>query len=82
MANSRHYFPRLIGSLISMVPFIFVSCSDKAGDLPDWAIGEFVRPAVGNPDLSPETAAVFDCPMQKGQVHWMDSDHFHPAATD
>lgn len=81
MANSRHYFPRLIGSLISMVPFIFVSCSDKAGDLPDWAIGEFVRPAVGNPVLSPDTAAVFDCPMKKGPVHWMESDTFNPAAT-
>lgn len=49
-------------------------------NLPDWALGYFVRPEGANPILTPDASAVFDCPMTKKEVKWSESDIFNPAA--
>ena len=49
--------------------------------LPDWAMGGFERPEGVNPVISPNKESVFDCPMQKRQIKWEESDTFNPAAT-
>lgn len=48
--------------------------------LPDWALGGFVRPSGLNPVLLPDTASYFYCPMQKASVAWESNDTFNPAA--
>lgn len=48
--------------------------------LPSWALGGFVRPQGVNPVITPNRAAVFNCPMQKKAVAWEESDTFNPAA--
>ena len=45
-----------------------------------WVIGPFLRPEKGNPVISPQPTA-FDCPMQKQEIKWEESDTFNPAAT-
>lgn len=49
-------------------------------DLPDWALGKFVRPDGVNPVISPLDTE-FDCPMSKTRIRWEESDTFNPAAT-
>lgn len=77
----RNLISKSLGILFSTIPFITFSCTNQSSDLPDWAIGEFIRPESGNPVLRPDTAAVFPCPMRGTDVHWMESDTFNPAAT-
>lgn len=48
--------------------------------LPDWAIGPFVRPAGVNPIIAPNPASTFLDPMSKQQVAWEANDVFNPAA--
>jgi predicted GH43/DUF377 family glycosyl hydrolase len=48
--------------------------------LPDWALGDFVRPESANPVIVPNVKSHFYCPMQKKQVKWEESDVFNPAA--
>lgn len=67
--------------------FIMSGCSNKkqeaknkAEELPDWALGYFVRPAEVNPVISPQPTEFF-CPMSKQLVKWEESDTFNPAAT-
>ena len=48
--------------------------------LPDWALGQFVRPAGVNPVISPDSSSSFYDPMQKKQVDWESNDTFNPAA--
>lgn len=60
-------------------------CSSPAGNagenqLPDWALGGFVRPDGVNPIISPDSNVRFFCPMQQDSVGWMESDTFNPAA--
>lgn len=50
------------------------------GQLPNWALGPFVRPAGKNPILSPDPQSVFADPMSKQQVAWEANDVFNPAA--
>lgn len=53
--------------------------SHPNGDLPDWAIGPFIRPEGVNPIISPAETS-FYCPMRKDSVKWKESDTFNPAA--
>lgn len=53
---------------------------EKPGNLPEWALGEFIRPNIDHPVISPDTTTIFNCPMQKGVVKWEESDTFNPAA--
>lgn len=48
--------------------------------LPNWALGDFIRPKGKNPLLKPDSSAVFFCPMTKRNVKWSESDVFNPAA--
>lgn len=52
----------------------------SAAALPSWALGEFVRPNITHPVISPDTNTLFYCPMQQKQVKWEESDTFNPAA--
>ena len=49
--------------------------------LPDWALGGFVRPKGVNPVISPDSTSRFMCPMNKKMVDWESNDTFNPAAT-
>ncbi len=48
--------------------------------LPDWALGNFIRPEKVNPVLTPDSSAIFFCPMTKQNVKWSESDVFNPAS--
>lgn len=67
--------------------FILSGCTNNEqskpspkSDLPDWALGKFVRPDGVNPVISPLDTE-FDCPMSKTRIKWEESDTFNPAAT-
>lgn len=46
----------------------------------EWAWLDFQRPEGVNPIISPDTNAVFYCPMRGEAVKWQESDTFNPAA--
>ncbi|MGQ8337777.1 glycoside hydrolase family 130 protein [Sunxiuqinia sp. A32] len=69
---------RLLFSAFILSSFIGYSQSSK---LPDWALGEFVRPKKAKPLISPNPKSTFYCPMNKGEIRWEESDTFNPAAT-
>lgn len=48
--------------------------------LPSWALGQFVRPEVGNPIISPDSTTFFNCPMYGKEIAWESNDTFNPAA--
>ncbi|HTN20291.1 MAG TPA: glycoside hydrolase family 130 protein [Pelobium sp.] len=48
--------------------------------LPDWAMGPFVRPVNVNPILSPDSSSTFFDPMSKQKIAWEAGDVFNPAA--
>lgn len=45
-----------------------------------WELGPFVRPAEGEPVISPDAKATFFDPIQKAEVHWEPLHTFNPAA--
>ena len=47
---------------------------------PSWAFGQFVRPEVINPIISPDTSSRFIDPMSSKPVAWEANDTFNPAA--
>jgi len=49
-------------------------------NLPDWALGNFVRPANINPIIAPDSTTRFNCPMRKKIIDWESNDTFNPAA--
>lgn len=53
----------------------------QVNNLPEWALGGFVRPEGVNPVIMPLPGNLFDCPMQKKPIGWEESDTFNPAAT-
>lgn len=76
------YYMKL--KLITLFSFLLILCScsenkQATSNLPDWALGEFVRPEGVNPVISPLDTE-FDCPMTKQKVKWEESDTFNPAA--
>lgn len=48
--------------------------------VPSWGLGPFVRPAGVNPVITPNTNAVFRCPMRQEPIHWEALHTFNPAA--
>lgn len=51
----------------------------RTGPESDWQLGPFAR--VGSqPIIKPDPGAVFDCPMQKRAVRWMEAHTFNPAS--
>ncbi len=51
-----------------------------AAQVPAWGFGPFNRPANVNPVITPDTNAVFNCPMRGAPVHWEALHTFNPAA--
>jgi predicted GH43/DUF377 family glycosyl hydrolase len=49
--------------------------------LPEWALGDFIRPSGVNPVIAPNPESRFYCPMRQELVGWEESDTFNPAAT-
>ena len=45
-----------------------------------WILGPFIRPASGNPVITPNKSSVFDDPLRKAPVHWEALHTFNPAA--
>ena len=57
-----------------------LTLNKKSGDkLPDWALGNFVRP-IHMPVIEPKASSDFFCPMNKKTVKWEESDTFNPGA--
>ena len=52
----------------------------EVNNLPEWAIGGFVRPTGLNPIISPDTTKKFNCPMRQKSIDWESNDTFNPAA--
>ncbi|WP_280744695.1 MULTISPECIES: glycoside hydrolase family 130 protein [unclassified Parabacteroides] len=48
--------------------------------LPDWSLGDFIRPEGVNPVIQPDSRSSFFCPMTQKEVKWEESDTFNPAA--
>lgn len=66
--------------VLSLVIFFLVVLTVKAQQLPDWALGPFIRPANVNPIISPDARSTFFDPMSKQHVAWEASDVFNPGA--
>ncbi|WEK35893.1 MAG: GH92 family glycosyl hydrolase [Candidatus Pseudobacter hemicellulosilyticus] len=60
-----------------LLGFTQVSAQDQ---LPEWAMGPFIRPAGVNPVLAPLAKSTFKDPMSGKQVAWESNDVFNPAA--
>jgi predicted GH43/DUF377 family glycosyl hydrolase len=57
------------------------ACTSKqVQSLPEWALGEFLRPEGVNPVITPDPQNRFYCPMRQDSVAWEESDVFNPAA--
>ena len=82
MKKQYYYLFVFILSLL-IVPSIKAEKSDqdKSTSLPKWALGEFVRPNIDHPVISPDSLSEFFCPMSKKTVRWEESDTFNPGAT-
>lgn len=66
---------------VLLISLLCLSFAGQGQQLPDWALGEFVRPEGANPIITPNTESQFDCPMQGKPMKWEESDVFNPAAT-
>ena len=71
---SRRGAPRVLLTLLFALAF---AGADVSGT---WQIGPFVRPAVGNPVIAPDTSLVFVDPIRKSALHWEALHTFNPAA--
>jgi len=57
-----------------------LSAALQAQDIEKWELGPFVRPASGNPVITPRTESTFVDPILKRPVHWEALHTFNPAA--
>ncbi|QNI33341.1 pesticidal protein Cry15Aa [Alloacidobacterium dinghuense] len=58
-----------------------ILCTISAGAFgQSWVIGPFLRPASGNPVITPNPASSFDDPIRHAAVHWEALHTFNPAA--
>jgi predicted GH43/DUF377 family glycosyl hydrolase len=69
--NSRNTFLRGL---------LLLALSSGATFAQSWQLGPFVRPASGNPVITPDKTAVFEDPILKSPVHWEALHTFNPAA--
>ena len=82
MRTLRKDMKRLLLLAIGAMLLLASGCADRSSDnLPDWALGGFVRPEGVNPVISPDPAIRFFCPMRQDSVGWMESDTFNPGST-
>jgi len=69
----------VLKSIAGLVVLIGTAAASAQGTTP-WVIGPFVRPATGNPVLAPNTASIFQDPIEKKPVQWEALHAFNPAA--
>ncbi|MDD3079937.1 MAG: glycoside hydrolase family 130 protein [Paludibacter sp.] len=67
-------------TLLSSVSLLNAQEKVASDKLPDWALGEFIRPDGKNPIITPNSESVFYCPVYKKIVKWEENDTFNPAA--
>lgn len=67
-------------TIIAILLVVVTTVAAAQTQLPDWALGPFVRPAKGNPVLLPNPKSVFHDPMSNTEVAWESNDVFNPAA--
>ncbi len=65
----------LVSVILSLALF-----ADAQDQLPDWALGPFIRPAKANPVISPNGLSIFFDPMSRQNIAWEASDVFNPGA--
>jgi len=80
MKITFHPFLALSLVLIFSVNSLFAANSDDLKKLPDWALGDFIRPGENNPIIIPNPLSTFYCPIYKKIVKWEENDTFNPAA--
>ncbi|HUA38194.1 MAG TPA: glycoside hydrolase family 130 protein [Candidatus Sulfopaludibacter sp.] len=51
-----------------------------AAQVPSWGLGPFIRPEGINPIVTPDTNAIFECPVSGKPVRWEALHTFNPAA--
>lgn len=74
---------RFIKIILIVVSFFFTTAqgqSLKQRVLPDWALGNFIRPAGLNPIISPDSTSSFVSPVNNTRVNWEANDTFNPGA--
>lgn len=74
---------RITSKICAITALVFVSFSCVMAEKvyePSFPLGEFIRPALVNPVISPDASSVFYCPMTKSDVRWEESDAFNPGA--
>lgn len=78
--RTRHLFY----GLLSILTFLLVSCklsNEEKSNLPDWALGEFIRIKDANPIITPDPANQFYCPASDKNVLWESEKTSNPGAT-
>jgi beta-1,2-mannosidase len=65
---------------ISVVGLSVAILSAASGRAQSWQLGPFVRPASGNPVITPDKTALFDDPILQAPVAWEALHTFNPAA--
>ncbi|MGN7785981.1 glycoside hydrolase family 130 protein [Niabella sp. 22666] len=73
----KRFFKRVtgVGGLIALA---FSAMAQE--QLPQWALGPFIRPAGANPIIVPDTQTLFFDPMSRKNLAWEAGDVFNPAA--
>lgn len=69
-----------VSKLIAGLAVLMGAAALSAQHSTAWVIGPFVRPAAGNPVVSPNAASTFEDPIAKKPVQWEALHTFNPAA--
>src|SRR5690349_14038664 len=56
------------------------SSAQNKTELPDWAMGDFVRPKGVNPVISADWSTTFLNPMTNSKIYWQANDTFNPGS--
>lgn len=67
-------------TILGNTNLIFAQNTTLVKELPDWALGEFIRPIGENPIISPSAGSSFYCPIYEKEMKWEENDTFNPAA--
>ncbi|MGE9314213.1 glycoside hydrolase family 130 protein [Niabella sp. CJ426] len=71
------FFRRITGVWV-LIALAFSAMAQQ--QLPQWALGPFIRPAGVNPVIVPDTQTLFFDPMSRKNLAWEAGDVFNPAA--
>lgn len=71
------FFRKVTGVWV-LIALVFPAIAQQ--QLPQWALGPFIRPAGANPIIVPDTQTLFFDPMSRKNLAWEAGDVFNPAA--